>query len=244
MHFQEFIVVKAAIITVNTVMQKSSAKVIGYLIVLTALVTAAVLGLGVYFSSSSIHELLTQNHQLNKAIRNLTTEQQIGYAVLQSQSQNALGEIESVVRFVQTAADNPQQVVSEQLFSVTGSVVHFDALIVKFDTKYVQEGKERALYLWRRIHGEFDTPASAKAIEQPGQASERYYSITKSLRLQDQAVFWEAIWDLANAPSRLQQYGVTAVYGNPVYIQMQAGKVYLFKISPSDQIYPEVVNRY
>lgn len=231
-------------IIVNTQMEKCSGKVIGYVIVLTALITASILGLSVYFSSSSIHELLTENHQLNKAITNLTAEEQIGYATLQSQTKNALGEIESVVRFVQTAAGEPKQVVAEQLFTLTGDVVHFDALIVKFTNAYVQDGKERALYLWRRIHGEFDTPASGQAVEQSGQAPERYFAITKSLRLKDRDVFWDAIWELANDPTRLSAYGISAVYGNPVYTQMQPGKVYLFKISPSGQIYPEVVDTY
>ncbi len=244
MNFKEFIVVNTTIMIVNSTMEKSSGKVIGYIIALTALVTAAILGISVYFSSSSIHELLTENRQLSQAITNLTAEEQIGYATLQSQSKDALGQTLSEVRFVQTAAGNPKQIVSEQLFTVAGDVIHFDALIVKFTNQSVQDGKTRALYLWRRIYGEWDAPASGEPIEQTGQAPERYYAITKSLRIKDRAVFWDAIWDLANDPTRLSEYGITAVYGSPIYMQMRLGKAYLFKISPSGQIYPEVVDRY
>ena len=212
------------------------------MVLLAAIATAAILGVTFYFSSSSIHSLLTENHQLNKAIRNLTAEQQIGFATLKSQSRNALGEVESLVRFVQTAPGRPDTIVSEELFVVEGDVIHFDALIVKFSDDYVKDGKGRALYLWRRIYGESEAPMEGDVIERPGQAPERYAAITQSLRLKNQSVFWEAIWDLANDPQRLSEYGISAVFGNAVYTKMEPDRVYLFKISPTGQIYPDVLN--
>ena len=219
-------------------------RLIGTLMALAALVTAVILGMTFYHSTASIHELLTENHELNKAVRNLTQEDHIGYATLQSQSKNELGELQSVVRFVQTAAGDPKTIVSEQLFTITGDIVHFDALIVKFTNEYVKDGSERALYLWRRIYGETTTPADGEAIEMAGSAPERYHSITKSLQLKNQDIFWEAIWDLANDTTRLNDYGVQAVFGNAIYTRMEPGKVYLFKISSTGQIYPETVNTY
>ena len=70
--------------------KRSKGKWIGSLMVLAALVTASILGISFYHSTASIHQLLTENHQLNKAVRNLTQEEQIGYATLQSQSRNDL----------------------------------------------------------------------------------------------------------------------------------------------------------
>ena len=224
--------------------KRSKGRLIGTLMALAALVTAGILGVTFYHSTASIHQLLTENHQLNKAVRNLTQEEQIGYATLQSQSRNELGELQSVVRFVQTAADDSKTVVSEQLFTIPGEIVHFDALIVKFTTEYVKDGSERALYLWRRIYGETTTPADGDAIEMVGSAPERYYSITESLQLKNRDLFWEAIWDLANDPEQLSDYGVQAVFGNAIYTRMEPGKVYLFKISSTGQIYPETVNTY
>jgi hypothetical protein len=224
--------------------KSSKGRLIGTLMALAALVTAGMLGMTFYHSTASIHELLTENHELNKAVRNLTQEEQIGYATLQSQSKNELGELQSVVRFVQTAADDPKMIVSEQLFTIKGDIVHFDALIVKFTNEYVKDGSERALYLWRRIYGETTTPADGEAIEIAGTAPERYYSITESLHLQNRDIFWEAIWDLANDTTRLNDYGVQAVFGNAIYTRLEPGKVYLFKISTTGQIYPETVNTY
>lgn len=219
-----------------------SGKIVLTAVMLAGIATAAMLGLAFYFSSSSIHSLLTENHQLNKAIRNLTEEQQIGFATLDSQSRDAFGQTESLVRFVQTAPGRPDEIVSEKFFVVQGDVIHFDALIVKFSDDYVKDGKGRALYLWRRIYGENQAPAEGDLIQSPGQAPERYRAITRSLQLKNQAVFWDAIWELANNPQQLSQYGVTAVFGNAIYTKMETGRVYLFKISPTGQIYPAVLN--
>jgi len=209
-----------------------------------AILTASVVGLSFYLSSSTIHSLLTENLELNKAIKNLTDEEQIGYATLQSQSRDANGELQSTIRFVQTAAGRPKEIVSEQQFTVSGDIIHFDALIVKFTDDYVKDGRGRSLYLWRRVHGEATSPASGALIEIPGGAPERYHSITKSLRMKESDIFWKAIWDLANDPDQLSQYGVTAVFGNAIYSRMQTDQITLFKISPTGQIYPEILDTY
>ncbi|MDP4611030.1 MAG: hypothetical protein NWT02_07575 [Opitutales bacterium] len=219
-------------------------KIVGKLVALAALVTASILGVSFYLSSSTIHSLLTENHELNKAIKNLTAEEQIGYATLQSQEIDGSGQLQSTIRFVQTAAGKPKEIVSEQIFTITGDVIHFDALIVKFTDEYVKDGKGRSLYLWRRIYGEANSPASGEQIEIPGTAPERYHSITKTLRMKDSDLFWEAIWDLANNPEQLSQYGLKAVFGNAIYCRMQPKQITLFKISPTGQIYPEVLDTY
>ena len=221
---------------------RRAGKIVAYLVGLTALVVAGVMGLSFYFSSSSIHSLLTENHALNKAITNLTQEEQIGFATVLSQEKDALGQTITQLKFVQTAAGNPKEIVDEQVYQITGNVVHFDALIVKFSDAYVREGKERALYLWRRIYGEQTPPEHGESIAMPGSAPERYYAITKSLKLKERDVFWEAVWSLANDPQRLSEYGITAVFGNAVYTKVEPNKVYLFKVGATGQIYPEVLD--
>ena len=219
-------------------------KWIRILTTLAVLTIAGILGVAFYYSTASIHQLLTENYQLNKAIHNLTQEQQIGYAVLESQTHDPPGRIVSTVRFVQTDPSNPKVIVSEQLFTLSSNIVYFDALIVKFTDDFVKDGKERALYLWRRIYGEKTPPIKGQSIENPGTFPARYDSITRSLNSKSRYIFWNAIWDLANDTELLSNFGITAVFGNAVYIRPMPGKVYLFKISPTGQIYPETINAY
>jgi len=214
------------------------------LTLLAVLITAGILGVAFYYSTSSIHQLLTENHRLSNAIHNLTQEKQIGYAVLESQTHNPSGHPVNTLRFVQTAPENPKRIVSEQLFTIESDVVYFDALVVKFNNEFVKDGKERALYLWRRIYGENTPPSKGQSIEMPGDSPVRYESITRSLRFNHKEIFWNAVWGLANDPGKLDDYGLSAVFGNAIYIQPLPDKVYLFKISPTGQIYPEIINAY
>lgn len=221
---------------------RSAGKIVGLLMAGAALVVAGVLGLSFYFSSSTIHELLTENHELNKALTNLTQEEQIGFATVVSQETDSLGQITTQLKFVQTAAGNPKEIVDERMYALQGDVAHFDALIVKFTDTAVKEGKERALYLWRRVYDEQTPPEKGALIEIPDSAPERYYAITQSLNMNDRVVFWEAVWGLAKDPQQLSEYGITAVFGNAIYTRVEPNKVYLFKIGSTGQIYPEVID--
>ncbi len=217
-------------------------KILGFLIGAAALVTAALLGVSFYLSSSTIDELLSENRRLGRAIENLSAEEQIGYATVQKQQKDEDGRVHTTIRLVQTAPGRPRDIVSEQAFTVVGQMVHFDCLVVKFSEPLVLKGEARALYLWRRIYGEATRPENGQPIEVSDSGPERYYAITKSLRMNERSLFWEAVWDLADDPDYLAQYGVQAVFGNTVYLKMRPGKVYRFKINASGQIYPEVID--
>jgi len=103
------------------------------------------------------------------------------------------------------------------------------------------DGKERSLYLWRRIYGEKQPPAGGFAIEEQGAEPARYAGLLARLRLKDRQTFWTAIWDLANDPEALQQHGIKAIYGNAVYKKLQPDLICVFKISPTGQLFLETV---
>jgi hypothetical protein len=46
---------------------------------------------------------------------------------------------------------------------------------------------------------------------------------------------------LANDPEKLREYGIKAIYGNVVYNKFRPGLIYVFKINPVGNLYPEVV---
>ena len=65
--------------------------------------------------------------------------------------------------------------------------------------------------------------------------------LLSELRLPEQKMFWDAIWDLANHPESLREYGIKAIYGNAVYKRLRPGLIYVFKIGNDGQVYPETV---
>lgn len=210
------------------------------LLFIVGLIAAGYFGRGYLLHEMTIHQLLTENKQLKEAITNLTAEEQIGYAkVIKQETQN--NKLLTTIRFVETARDDKTKKILEKDYTIDGDVVHFDALIVKFGDKMVMDGKERAMYLWRRIYGETIAPQNGFAIESPGAEPARYAGLLAHLPTKQREMFWSNIWDLANDVEKLKQEGITAIYGNAVYSKLRPGLIYVFKITSAGQLYPEVV---
>jgi hypothetical protein len=215
---------------------------------LSALITIVILGaIGVaglliwrYNSSRTIAQLLKENKELQAAMANLSAERQIGYAKVISQKK-VEGKIITKLKFVETDRKDMLKRVLEKEYELEGDIIHFDSLIVKFDKQLVIDGKERALYLWRRVYSDKMRPEDGFAIETQGDEPKRYADICRKLKLKDKELFWKEIWKLADDKERLAEYGISAIYGNVVYRKVRPGLVYVFKISSTGNLYPEVI---
>ena len=221
-------------------MRTAKIRITVLLLLVIVLVAAGYFGRGYLLREMTIHQLLNENKQLKEAITNLTTEEQIGYAkVIKQETKD--GKVWTTLRFVETARSDKLKKILEKDYTIEGDIVHFDALIVKFDNKMVMDGKERAMYLWRRIYGETMTPQNGLTIESPGAEPARYADLLARLPIKQREMFWSNIWDLANDVEKLKQDGISAIYGNAVYSKLKEGLIYVFKISPTGQLYPEVI---
>ena len=204
------------------------------------LIAAAYVGRGFYEGAATIHELLGENKELKQAISTLTTEDQIGYAkVISQRTEN--GKLLTTLRFVETSRDDKTKTILQKEYTIEGDVIHFDALIVKFEDQMVLDGKARALYLWRRVYGEKMAPEEGFPIEEPGTEPRRYADLLKVLPIEQQELFWSEVWKLANNPEQLGQHGIRAIYGNVIYSQLREGLIYVFKIGPTGHLYVEDV---
>jgi hypothetical protein len=209
-------------------------------IALLFLIVLAFVGGTVFYGTKTVHDLLANNEKLKKAITTLTHEDQIGFAkVLKQETRD--GKLYTTVKFVETARGDLLNRVLEKEYEIEGDVVHFDALIVTFSDQAVMDGNARSLYLWRRVYGETMSPSEGFDIETPGTHPERYAGLLRDMKLPEQQMFWEAIWDLANDPEALRSHGIKAVYGNAVYKRLRPGLIYVFKIGANGQVYPETV---
>jgi hypothetical protein len=214
----------------------------------STIITIAILGvIGVagmlalkHNSNKTIGQLLNENKELQIAITNLKEEEQIGYAKVISQVESD-GKIITRLKFVETDRKDMLKRVLEKEYEIEGDIIHFDSLIVKFDEQAVIDGKEKALYLWRRVYSDKMRPEDGFAIETEGVEPKRYADICSKLNLKDKELFWEEIWKLADDKERLAEYGIKAIYGNVIYRKVRMGLVYVFKISSTGNLYPEVM---
>jgi len=220
--------------------KRKRVRLLTYIVTGICLVVFAYLGRGLYYGALTIHELLAENKHLKEAITNLTHEEQIGYAKVVDQ-ETTDGRLFTTIKFVETARDDKLNKILEKEYTIEGDIIHFDALIVKFGDQMVMDGKTRALYLWRRVYGEKMTPKEGFVIEQPGTEPQRYSDLLDALPIKQSQMFWSNIWDLANDPKKLKKHDIEAIYGNAVYSRLRKGLIYVFKVSPSGQVYPETV---
>ncbi len=209
------------------------------------LVLLAVVGAGGFFwhhftTDRTIEELLVENEDLKAAISNLSEENQIGYAKVLSQETRD-GQLFTKILFVEVDPEDFTKHVLRKEYEIQGDVIHFDTLIITFGNELVMDGKERAMYLWRRIYGEKQTPEEGFPIETAGQPSPRYAQLCEKLSIEDGQLFWDEIWQLSNNPKRLEKLGIKAVYGNAVYRQLKPGLIYIFKVSTTGTLHPEIV---
>lgn len=212
-----------------------------YLVSLLVLVVLALVAGSTFYGAKTIHELLGENKELMKALSNLTSEDQIGYAKVLEQETLPDGTLLTTLRFVETARNDKTKTLLQRDYTIKGDIIHFDALIVKFPSKLVMDGNERALYLWRRVYGEYMQPSEAFPIENIGEEPKRYRDIFSQLKLRDRTTFWASIWSLSNDPTALSKHDIEAIYGNVIYKKLQPGLIYIFKINQSGQLFPEVV---
>ncbi len=215
-------------------------RIFKFITTVLTLIVLAFVGGTFFYGTKSMHDLLASNEKLKKAITTLTHEDQIGFAKVVKQEERD-GQLFTTVKFVETARGDILTTVLEKEYEIEGDVVHFDTLIVTFSDQAVMDGKARSLYLWRRVYGENMTPSEGYAIETPGTHPERYAGLLRDLKIPEQKMFWEAIWDLANDPEALRQHGIKAIYGNAVYKRLRPGLIYVFKIGADGQVYPETV---
>ena len=205
----------------------------------------AVVGTGGFFwhhftTNKTIDQLLNENEELKTAITNLSQENQIGYAKVLSQEIRD-GKVFTKLLFVEADPEDFTKQLLRKEYEIEGDVVHFDTLIVTFGNELVKDGIERAMYLWRRVYGEKQPPEQGFAIETPGQPSPRYAQLCEKLSIEEGQLFWNEIWQLSNNPKRLEKLGIKAVYGNAVYRQLKPGLIYIFKVSGTGTLYPEIV---
>ena len=201
-----------------------------------------IVAVGIYKGGSAIHDLLGENKKLKRSLTNLTDAGKIGYAKVVSQITDEKGNVvATTLKFVETDRDDELKIVLEKNYTIEGDIVHFDALIVKFGDKMVMDGKKKSLYLWRRIYGENMPPSSGFAIEEVGKEPKRYQKLLDDIGVKKSKLFWESIWDLANDPRKLKKYDIEAVFGNATYTKLRKGSLYIFRINPTGQIYPEVI---
>jgi hypothetical protein len=127
----------------------------------------------------------------------------------------------------------------QRSLTLTGEEMYIDALVVKFDRKFVDTGdglRGKSLLLFRRAFGDQQKPVDGVPLfpVQPGA------QVLIPEKLQVDAVpsdferkIWSQFWDLANDPDRAKAEGVAVAQGEAPHVKPVVGQVYKLTLKAS-----------
>ena len=118
--------------------------------------------------------------------------------------------------------------------TVDGTRVYLEALVIKFDDDYVEEGdflRGSSVCLFQRVFGEAQSPADGVAIEPSGTLPAVYGG--DELPAPFYRELWQRFWEYAEDPDAAAALGVRAIHGEAPFIESKPGKSYRVELRAS-----------
>jgi hypothetical protein len=186
------------------------------LVVLVAVVTAGSIGVYVYHAHNSVEAQLEREQQrtaeLRQIVERLTSERRVADVMVTDQ-RKINGVLRTSIVFVEYGRDGAA--LPAKRFTVDGNMIHIDALVVKFDGKFVEQNdplRGHSVALFTRLFGDTQTPAQGFPIDQPGQVPAVYRdNDPKVSRFQQE--LWQNFWRLADDANYRNEMGVRIAQG-------------------------------
>jgi hypothetical protein len=165
--------------------------------------------------------------QQRAAIGRLTKSRRVAQAVVTRRWTDKDGKTWSHVRFVEV--DEQGAEIARREADIEGEVVHFDALVLKFENEHVQQGdpvRGRSVLLFRRMYGEHLAPEKGIALDEAEEDG-----VPQAYRARDavsdgERALWARFWELARNPEAARGEGVRVAQGEVAYTRLEEGMLY------------------
>lgn len=245
-------------------MGRSVAKVV----FLSILVVAGWVGLTVYDKFYGKDADLNEERKLRReaeakvdalkaVVQHLTSEERKADLVVLDQRPDAGGVMRTTLLFQEYGKDGSS--LPPKLFTIEGDQAHVDALVIKFQGKYVQDRdplRGRSIALFTRL---FDSKTPAEKgipIDDPDHIPAIYKGADPRVSEFEQQL-WRDFWKLANDRAYREQMGVDVsqgTQGKSVFWQFRPGILYTLSLQadadlnlhqePLKPIYQEMLRQY
>jgi hypothetical protein len=198
-------------------------------------------GYGVYYyeaANAPIQELkaenkrlLEQKQMLEAFLARLKAERRVADVLVTDQTTKN-GKIDTTtLMFVEYDRDNKPLPKYTKFFTIKGSRAHIEALVIKFDPQFVQEGDKlrgQSIVLFYRLYGDYQAPSDGFPIDTPGQAPGIYRpdpSASPEAR-EFEAALWNDFWKLSDDPVERAKRGVRIAQGEGPWREFKPDQVY------------------
>lgn len=198
-------------------------------VLLVGLIVGGAVGVFVYRAHTSVEAQLERERErtaeLRQIVQRLTAERRVADVMVTGQK-TVNGVLRTSIVFVEYGSgDRP---LPAKRFTVDGNMIHLDAMVVKFDGKFVEQNdplRGRSVALFTRLYGDTQAPAQGAAIDEPGQIPEIYRDPDPKVR-QFQQELWQNFWRLADDPEYRRQMGVRIAQGEGLWRPFEPDHLY------------------
>jgi len=184
---------------------------------------------------AQIVELQAEVQRLQAALRLLKVDHRLARLTVLDQHEvpQAKGGVQTEVSFQELGADD-EPLGPEQRFTLDGKVAYVDALVIKFDDSFVEQGdalRGTSLCLFRRLFGEYQFPSEGFPLDTAGQRPLPYAFDDADPGFESR--LWARFWDYAHDPEAVAGAGVRAMHGEAPYMELREGRSYLVELRAS-----------
>lgn len=198
-------------------------------LVLTGMVLAGSLLVVHYRTSRSIEAELEREQErtaeLRTIVARLTSERRVADVMVTDQ-QGTGDALRTSIVFVEYAPDG--STLPARHFTIEGKMVHLDAMVIKFDGRFVAEHdalRGHSVALFTRLYGDAQAPSHGFAIDTPGEVPPAYRNADGSVGAFEQEL-WKNFWRLADDAPYRTSMGVRVAQGEGVWRPFEPGRLY------------------
>ncbi len=180
-------------------------------------------------------ELREQSRKLAAALRLMRVDHRVARlsVIDQSPAPDGPGGVRTEVAFQELDAQG-RPLGPEKRTTLAGKMAWVDALVIKFDDSYVEQGdalRGTSICFFRRLFGEFQWPAEGLPLDGAGSRPLPYAGDDADPGFESR--LWARFWDYANDAELAARAGVRAVHGEAPSIELRAGRSYLLELRAS-----------
>jgi hypothetical protein len=193
-----------------------------------------------------------KNEQLKQVIQRLNGERRVADVVVTDQ-RTVDGSLKTTLLFVEYARDG--SALPAKRFTFDGNMAHVDAMVIKFDGKFVEDNdplRGRSIALFTRLFGDKQAPEKGFRIDEPDKIPHVYRGSDPYV-MEFERELWSNFWKLADDESYRKKMGVRIAQGEGVWTKFNPDRLYTLTLesdgglnitsSPLKGIYREALKR-
>jgi hypothetical protein len=199
------------------------------LVGLLAVLAGGTIGVYEYQQHASLQAALEREQQrsaeLKKIVQRLGVENRVAEIIVTDQHPSG-SKLYTSILFVENGRNG--DALPPKHFTVEGDEIHIDAMVVKFEGKFVEQDdplRGHSIALFTRLFGRSQSPEDAFMIDEPGHVPAFYRGADPHVSKFEQEL-WSNFWRLVDDQSYRQEMGVRVAQGEGVWLKFEPDHLY------------------